>query len=118
AIFAEVGKTPGQDAFFILNYDGEFSNSSHFAFVAGSSAAEDAMRAELEQYDDVPDLQTDLERARKAWKAGADGMSGDENTDALEEALKEGSIEAAILERDTPRESKFRLLETAELATD
>lgn len=117
AIFAEVGKTPEQDAFFILNYDGEFSNSSHFAFAAGSTAAEDAMRAELEKHTDVPDLPTALDRARNAWRAGAAG-TGDEATDALEEALKEGSIEAAILERNTPRESKFRLLETAELATD
>ena len=36
--------------------------------------------------------------------------SDEEDADPLQEALENGRIEAAILERDTPRESKFRLL--------
>lgn len=116
AIFAEIGNTPEQDAFFVLNYDGEFSNSSKFAFAAGSTAAEDAMREELEKHDDIPDLKTALERAKAAWRAGGSTLLGDdEEKDPLVRALEEGEIEAAILERNTPRESKFRLLAQAEL---
>lgn len=115
AIFAEIGKTPEQDAFFVLNYDGEFSNSSQFAYAAGSTAAEDAMHAELEKQTDVPNLQTALERARQAWRAGARTQTTDEHADALTEALKDGEIEAAVLERNTPRESKFRLLSAEEI---
>ena len=40
------------------------------------------------------------------------------DVDALQEALKHGHIEAGILERNTPRESKFRLLKPEELTTD
>lgn len=116
AIFAEVGSTPDDDAFFVLNYDGEFSNQSRFGVAGGSDAAQDAMREELDKYDDVPNLQTALQRARTAWSAGSTRSSDDSETDALEEALKEGEIEVAVLERNTPRESKFRLLKLNEIA--
>lgn len=121
ALFAEVGKTPAQDQFFVLNYDGEFSNHVKFAVAGGSDAAEDAMRAKLATYDDVPDLKTALERAREAFRAALSGRQGEDEDgaepsgDPLEEALQNGEIEAAILDRNTPRESKFRLLGAAEL---
>jgi proteasome alpha subunit len=116
AVFAEVGSTPDKDSFFVLNYDGEFSNATKFAIAAGSQASEDAMRAELEKHDDLPNLQTALQRARDAWRAGGSTPGAeDEGEDALAEALEEGQIEAAVLERDTPRESKFRLLREDEI---
>ncbi len=119
ALFAEIGKTPEKDQFFVLNYDGEFSTHAHFAVAGPTDGAESAMREFLGQNDDVPDYETALERAKGAWRAGMSGRrasddeeSGEvEETDPLEEALKSGQIEVAILERDTPRESKFRLVE-------
>lgn len=133
ALFAEVGKTPPTDSFFVLNYDGEFTTHTKFAVVAGSEAAEDAMQKLLEETDSVPTLQEALSRAANAWRIGSRDYSrrdekenDDDDEDAstraeesendpLAEALKNGSIEAAILERDTPRESKFRLLREDEL---
>lgn len=126
AVFAEVGKTPQADSFFILNYDGEFTTHSRFAIAAGSTSAEDAMQEELEKSDDVPDLSTALTRAVTAWRRGSTRHlpeDDEENaeatyfdtTDPLQEALEHGSIEAAVLERDTPRESKFRMLRADEL---
>jgi proteasome alpha subunit len=116
AVFAEVGSTPDKDSFFVLNYDGEFSNTTKFAIAAGSQAAEDAMHEELEKHDDLPNLQTALQRAKGAWRAGGSTPGAeDEDADPLAEALKDGEIEAAILERDTPRESKFRLLSSEEI---
>jgi len=132
AIFAELGLSPERDAFFVLNYDGEFSTHAKFAVVAGSDAGEDTMQKELEQFDDIPDLQTALSRAANAWRAGSRGEVHDDDdekstpdngrtfesgdVDSLTEALKNGPIEAAILERDTSRESKFRLLRSDEIS--
>lgn len=130
AIFAEIGTTPAQDAFFVLNYDGEFSTHNKFAIAAGSTAAEDAMFEELEKSEGVPDLTRALELAASAWRVASRTRhderdedddapvqsTSNEQADPLEEALKEGSIEAAILERDTARESKFRLLTVEEIS--
>jgi proteasome alpha subunit len=131
ALFAEIGRRPANDSFFVLNYDGEFSTHTRFAVVAGSEAAEDAMMKELEsKLSDVPDLAAALQTAAQVWRVGSlDYSRGDEDedqdqesttvdtadTDPLREALEHGHLEAAILERDTPRESKFRLLRTDEL---
>jgi proteasome alpha subunit len=124
AVFAEIGHTPERDSYFVLNYDGDFTTHIRFAVVAGSEIAESAMRTELESDTNIPDLATALTRAAAAWRAGSrdytDRSDTDdeqrvgtetEETDPLREALSNGgTIEAAILERDTPRESKFRLL--------
>ncbi len=120
ALFVEIGTSPEKDQFFVLNYDGEFSNHVKFALAAGSDSAEAAMREKLDAFDDLPDLQTALQRARDAFRVGITTRSEDEEDgeivgDALVEALKTGQIEAAILERNTPRESKFRLLTAQEL---
>ncbi|HVF09457.1 MAG TPA: hypothetical protein VNA16_01565 [Abditibacteriaceae bacterium] len=126
ALFAEIGKRPEQDSYFILNYDGEFSTHSLSAAVAGSSAAEDAMREKLAAITTVPDLAAALAHAAEAWRVGSrarlpstddeDEAAPDDGTaDPLQEALRDGHIEAGVLERDTPRESKFRLLRSSEL---
>ncbi len=121
ALFVEIGKTPEKDQFFVLNYDGEFSNHTGFAIAAGSDSAEEAMREKLAAYTDTPDLKSALLRAREAFAAGLSNRKGDEDEDGegvgdpFEEALKTGQIEAAILERQTPRESKFRLLTADEI---
>ncbi len=131
AMFAEIGNTPANDSFFVLNYDGEFTTHTHFAVVGGSESAESAMTKKLEEFDDIPDLATAISRAKDAWKTGSldnsrdddddekdDGRESSTRTDeidALQEALKHGHMEAGILERDTPRESKFRLLKPEEI---
>jgi len=131
ALFAEIGHTPDTDSFFVLNYDGEFTTHTRFAVVAGNQAAEDAMTEKLEESDEIPDLATALTRVKEAWRLGSldagrdeddksDGResstrSSVEEVDPLQEALKHGHIEAGILERNTSRESKFRLLKAEEL---
>jgi len=119
ALFAEVGRTPDADAFFVLNYDGEFAEYSRCAAIAGSIPAEDAMVAKLREDDSVPDLAGALKRAAEAWKSAFNPPEEEESTqeddDPLKEALKDSQLEAAVLERDTPRESKFRLLREDEL---
>jgi proteasome alpha subunit len=130
-VFAEIGLRPERDQFFVLNYDGEFTTHARSAVVAGSDAAEDAMAEELRKHEDTPDLATALQRAAQVWRIGSrdysrrdDDDDDDESdsstqseaeTDPLTEALEKGSLEAAILERDSPRESKFRLLSADEI---
>lgn len=120
AIFAEMGKTPERDSFFVLSYDGEFTTHSHIAVVGPSMAAEDAMIEHLKMQDGTPDLKRALELARETWIVGrrdkGDSDQDGEQSDPLAELLEDGgSIEAAILERGTARESKFRLLHSDEI---
>jgi proteasome alpha subunit len=120
ALFVEMGKTPERDAFFVLNYDGEFSSASRFAVAAGSDGSEESMRESLEKElsENIPDFAAALRAAANAWRAGMRPISDDEvpeDDDPLTEALREGRVEAAILDRNTPRESKFRLLREDEL---
>lgn len=123
AIFAEIGKRPEDDSFFVLNYDGEFAEYGGFAVVGGSITREAAMIDKLNETTDVPDLTTALQRAVEALKIGfrepvEDDEGGDDegaNNHSLAEALKDSHLEAAILERNTPRESKFRMLRSDEL---
>ena len=122
ALFTEIGKTPETDQFFVLNYDGEFSTHSGFAVAAGSDVAETAMRETLAGFSSTPTLEEALTRAKDAWRAGMkhrveDDESGADSKDPLEEALESAHIEAAILQRDTARESKFRLLTAQELGS-
>ena len=116
-----IGKTPDADQFFVLNYDGEFSTHSGFAVAAGSDVAETAMREVLQNFSSTPTLEDALARAKDAWRAGMkhrvdEDESGTHSNDPLEEALESAHIEVAILQRDTPRESKFRLLTEQELS--
>jgi proteasome alpha subunit len=137
AIFAEVGKTPAQDLFFVLNYDGEFSNHTRAAAVGGNAAGEEAMQQEVQRLAEegagteataVPDLASALQLAADIWRKGAAAQLTDDDEpeespatkpepdDPLQEALKHGAIEVAVLERDSPRESKFRMLQEDEVA--
>ncbi len=130
AMFGELGKTPEQDVFYVLNYDGEFSQSHGFAAVGGTQEAEDKMSLSLMGVSGKTTLKHALDRGLKAWSAGAaetkrkfeasddDNEAVDEETAAknvLREELKLGTVEVGVLDRNTNRESKFRLLGSAEL---
>ena len=84
------------------------------------------MRESLDAITETPDLAGALAHAATAWRLGSraralptedddEAVTDDEELDPLQEALRDGHIEAGILERDTPRESKFRLLREGEL---
>ena len=128
AIFAEIGATPDKDQLFVLNYDGEFSTRSTYAAAGGSEGAEDAMLEKLASYDNsgegTPDLSAAIQRARAVFEIGLAPLNLDDEEERennkhekslLEIALEDGTFEAAVLERDTPRESKFRVLSSEEI---
>ncbi len=126
-VFAELGKTPEQDQFFVLNYDGEFSTHSAFAIAGGTDGAEDAMHDLLKGFDSTPDLENAIARAKDAIRAGLAYRKGSDDedkddtdnlgdaVDPLAKALENATFEGGILERNTPRESKFRLLTSADV---
>lgn len=131
ALFGELGRTPADDLFFILNYDGEFQQTGGFSAVAGTSEAEDRMALWLMGVGPETTRDQALERALKAWAVGAletrrqkmgddEGSSreGDEEEQIaglLRAELKTSQVEVGLLERFTSRESKFRLLGQSDL---
>jgi proteasome alpha subunit len=133
ALFGELGQRPEEDLFFVLNYDGEFSQSNGFGVVAGTPEAEDRMALWLMGVGGQTTREQALERALKAWAVGAmetrrrkvgadeeenplrDIDEGEQLTGFLREELKTSQVEVGVLERNTSRESKFRLFTGADL---
>lgn len=133
AVFAELGRTAADDHYFVVGYDGEFIKLSHRAVIAGTVEDEqrmlDALSRELgEDMSKTPDFSAAVRAALESWAVGR--MAPTENdvrmetaeeagvttSDMLREAFVLGAtLEAAILERDTSRESRFRMLTASEL---
>ena len=134
AIFAELGRTPDRDHILTLSYDGEFAPQPQMAVIAGTAYAEDRMREHLrtETEQGTPTLEQALRAALYAWGVGRKHLDADDRADAdystdgegqgdvsafIAQHLRDGwLIEAGVLERDTPRESKFRLLSDRDLS--
>jgi len=132
-LFAELGKTVEKDQYVVVGYDGEFSNSSGFFVIAGTDYAEDRaslyLKAEMES--GTLTLSHALSAAVYAWGLGrkhieeedrADGelpkdreQTGDVSSFITEHLKGAWTVEAAILERNTHRESRYRTLTDAEL---
>jgi proteasome alpha subunit len=130
ALFAELGRTPEADHYFVIGYDGEFSKIARRAAIAGSIEDEQRMLDELDRQlgkDSIPDFDTAVQASLAAWARGR--MAPIENDVRMETAenagvttndlLREafalgGELEAAILGRDTRRESRFRMLRADE----
>ena len=129
ALFGELGAAPADDAFFVLNYDGDFSQSHGFAAIAGSHEAEDRMVLWLMGVGPETSREQAIERALKAWAVGAitsrrpriaaeedvpdpllDNDEEQQIAGFLRDELKLAQVEVGILDRFTSRESKFRLL--------
>jgi proteasome alpha subunit len=128
AIFAELGKSSDRDHYYVVSYDGEFVASSRYAVVAGSAHAEDLAVEFLENA--LKPLPTSLNEALKiaikAWEIGknnideqkADDKDDEKQTDGLQSELQTASsllskgwvVEAAILERYSSRENRYRSL--------
>lgn len=133
-IFAELGKTPDRDVLMVVSYDGEFSNNMGIAVVAGTAYAEDRMLTHLksETESGTPTLAVALRAGIYAWGIGKKHLEAEDRADAdysatgesagdvssfIGKHLSEGwTLEAAVLERNTIRESRFRMLGERDLA--
>jgi proteasome alpha subunit len=131
ALFADLADRQEQDLFFTLQYDGEFTNSQGFAAVAGARSAEESMTDLLgRSISSVSTVEQGLRLGLEAWATGrrfALRRGEDEDLDEprrdearevssiLKEELAGATVEAALLERNTTRESRFRLLGPREI---
>lgn len=130
-LFAEVGDKPEGDSYFTLGYDGEYKKETRFSVVGGSLDAENAMIELIHgSLDQAQDRQSAVKLALEAWatgrlhaRRGRLARSEEEEeaeiqsvAEILREEISKGSVEVALLERNTPRESKFRLLRSEDLA--
>ncbi len=127
-IFVEMGESPADDQFHLLNYDGEYATHGDYACVAGTPHAENEMtRVVHESRSQATTLESALRLGLEAWgvgrsqsrRAGPDdeeeGEPALETQAVLREELANGVLEAALLDRETAREGKFRLLHEGEL---
>lgn len=129
-LFAELGDRAEDDLFYTLGFDGEFKAEPRYSVVAGSLEGENRMIDLIHgSIGGTTDRTAALRLGLEAWATGRlQGRRGgfarrDEDDDAvslnvgqvLREELAEGTVEAGLLERNTNRESKFRLLRTEEL---
>jgi proteasome alpha subunit len=133
ALFAELGKTPDEDQIFIVSYDGEFTSNRRYATIAGTPYAESQMLEHIKSASEAAlTLDQVLKAAIHAWGIGRvetdpDAQGDDDSEPAedrkadvrafIKERLEEGwAVEAAVLERSTTRESRYRLLSEPQLA--
>ena len=139
ALFAEMGRTPANDIFYSLNYDGEFRQLQGAAAIAGTQEAEDRMMETLGEPNSLRSREDALQKALSAWTVGMRealrsnrrvGQKEDDGDDFnplrdvdeadadrafLRDELKTGSLEVGLLERRNNRESRFRLLPASDL---
>lgn len=137
AVFAELGRTPANDVFFTLNYDGEYRQASGQAVVAGTQQAEDAMLERLGEPNPDYSREEAITRAVSAWSVGAreamrrniGGINNEEDLPNplrdldeaeadrvfLRDELKSAQVEVGVLERRANREGRFRLLPAADV---
>jgi proteasome alpha subunit len=136
-LFAELGDRQEHDGFYSLGFDGEYRVENRFSVVGGSLEAENAMiellHANVEQ---AADRASAIKLCLEVWAAGkaharrrtpvvgrtvVQETEEDEEVEILSEGellkteIAAGKVEVGLLERRTPRESKFRLLRADEL---
>lgn len=109
AVFAEVGKTPEDDLFYILNYDGEFSIHHNSVAVGGTEENQEKMQEVLKDRDPNFSLKAALKLAGKALSQGFAKNEDEDNP--LQKAVEKGELDAAILERNSNRESTFKRID-------
>lgn len=135
AIFAELGHTPAHDSFYLLNYDGDFTSHMGGLAIAGGRENEERMNERLKEIDtENIGLPRAIQTALEVWALGKQSRTSQIATDeeedevvadnalsqetveqTLRDALKKGQVEAGILQRNTNRESRFRLLRESEI---
>lgn len=102
SLFAEVNASPGEDLFYVLDYDGDYSLYQSAAVVGGTHEIGEKLLALLRDVAPSSDPSEAAVRLGEIWGQGrADEDDGD--GDLVAEAL--------LLERSDAREDRFRVLE-------
>jgi proteasome alpha subunit len=132
-IFAEVGTTPSEDLFLRVEYDGSITANGpatdaqppRFSVVGGTTRGTESMEIFLRrEHDPASTLGRAMKLALDAWSAGSMPVSEGNGTEvppaeALRqhraEELRSATVEACVLERNTPNAIRYRPLAGDEL---
>lgn len=107
SLFAEVCATPAEDAYAVLDYDGDYTTRRGFAYVAGTDEEADALKAGLQELKvEGRSAKQILPELRKVWMACL-------SEDGQEEFEGKYTEEAALLERGQAHVNRFRMLNSA-----
>ncbi len=106
SLFAEVGETPEDDLYYVLDYDGDYSLAKGRAAVAGSLEIGDSLDRALADLAADGDLDATVEALKPVWNRAvdADGDQGEDVTKGL-------TLEVALMDRRPGRVNRFRLLQ-------
>jgi len=107
SVFAEVGETLESDAFYTLDYDGDYAISQRYAIVAGTHEVADQVKGRLESLATSTTPEQALEVLRDVW---VEAMAATDDSQPVDEIVKSLTPEALLLERSNAREDRFRLL--------
>jgi proteasome alpha subunit len=105
SLFGEVGTTPAEDLYYILDYDGDYSTFRNNAIVSATGSETEDVRPKLEALRSAT-VEEALEALSAIWLTLADpgGEKGEE------EVRRNLTSEAVLLERSDLRDNRFRLL--------
>lgn len=106
-LFMEVCRTPEEDMYCVMDYDGDYSIRRHYAYLAGAPEAVDVIKPALAELD-LSKIKPEkaVEKLRPIWAKAMD-PSGEKDFAKLTENLEP---EAALLERHPQGEFRFKLL--------
>ena len=104
SLFAEVGPSPEEDTYYILDYDGDYAIRRGHAVLAGSDTQLAAYEGKLEPLAAKKPEQA-VEQLREIWQSGVESEER-----PLSELLEALTPEAVLLERQDLRENRFRVL--------
>ena len=107
SLFAEVGDSPAEDQYYLLDYDGDFMIRRQVAYLVGSEDAATAVKERLASLDLTGITpKAAIEALKPIWAVAVD-PSGEKSFDALTAHL---TPEAGLMLRNPTGEHRFRLL--------
>lgn len=105
SLFGEVGPTPGEDLYYILDYDGDYSTSRNGAIICGTRAEIEPALQKLATIENMS-----VEEAREALAAIWLSLADPDGEKGEAETTRNLTQEAVLLERSDARDNRFRLL--------
>lgn len=136
-LLAELGQKAGKDSLLVINYDGTFEEGADCAVLAASKPVEHEMVAYLKQQaPTTPSVEQACGIALRTWALGdrSQRKTGEDKAELssatteklapidaaalyahLRDAVAEKTVECALLDRNQPGSSKYRVLTPDEL---
>jgi 20S proteasome alpha/beta subunit len=111
-LFAEVGEKLGDDAIYVLDYDGDFGLRRDVAWISGTQPGYESLKEDLS---DVTWSTTNLDDACAILRKAVLKAMDPDGSRSAEGELPELSFEAALLDRNPSRERRFRFVVSEEV---